>query len=206
MIYSQLSKKTMNKLLIIILVLSLIVIYGCTSPDDKAFKEGVNRINEINSNFDTSMKTIPNAVKDIDELLIQLIGFAASDRTMPQSLNYLLDFRIKSLEAEKLHSEGWQWGRASTTEFGFGCRKGTSRIINSSNLRNASAQKGFESLEALKLLVDDYPKKAKSLNLSQKDIIFLNAAYTQVRETARKDARTIRGLCKEQYKALFEAN
>ena len=65
-IFSNIEVK-MNKSLIIIFVLGLIAIYGCTSPDDKAFKEGVKRINEINSNFGTSMKTIPNAVKGIDE-------------------------------------------------------------------------------------------------------------------------------------------
>jgi len=196
----------MNKPLIFIFVLSLMFLYGCLSPQDKAFNEGVKRINEIDNNFGTSMKTVPDSAKDIDELLIQLTGFAASDRNMPQSINYLLDFRIKTLEAEKLHIEGWQWGRASTTEFGFGCRKGTPRIINSSRIRNNSAQKGFEALDSLQLLVDGFPNKAKSLNLSQKDIIFLNAAYKVVEDKAKKDARTIRGLCKEQYKALIAAS
>ena len=112
------------------------------------------------------------------------------------------DFRIKSLEAEKLHLEGWQWGKASTTEYGFGCTKGSARILNSSKIRNASAQKGYESLDALKSLIEEFPEEAKSVDLSQKDALFLNAVYYQIEEKAASDARLIRSLCKEQIKEL----
>ncbi|MCH8004527.1 MAG: hypothetical protein IH934_07920 [Nanoarchaeota archaeon] len=192
----------MKKSLIFIFVLSLIVVYGCASSGTITYKQGVKRINEIDENFGATMKTPPDSTEKIDGLLIQIIGFAASNENMPKSLEYLLDFRIKSLEADKLHIEGWQWGRGSTTDWGFGCRKGSARVLNSSKIRNSSAQKGFEAIDTLQLLVDEFPNEAKSVNLSQKDVLFLNAAYYQIEKKARRDSIIIRSLCKEQIKEL----
>jgi len=192
----------MKKSLIFIFVLSLIVIYGCDSTIDPAFKKGIKRINEIDDKFDATMKTPPESAEKIDGLLTQIVGFAASNENMPQSLEYLLDFRIKSLEAEKLHIEGWQWGRGSTIDWGFGCYGGSARILNSSKIRNSSAQKGFESLNSLQLLVDEFPNEAKSVNLSQKDVLFFNAAYYQIERKARRDSAIIRNACKKQIKEL----
>jgi len=184
-----------------IIVLSLIIVYGCTDSSI-AFKQGVKRINEIDENFGASMKKPPDSAEKVDALLIQLTGFAAANEDMTLSLKYLLDFRIKSMEAEKLHIEGWQWGRGSTTDWGFGCRKGSARVLNSSRIRNSSAQKGFEALESLQLLVDEFPAESKSVNLTQKDVLFLNAAYQQVSDKASRDSRIIRSACKEQIKEL----
>ena len=192
----------MNKALIFGILFLLVIIYGCISPIDASFKKGVKRINEIDDNFDAGMKTIPDSVEQIDGLIVQLVGFRVANEDTTQSLEYLLDFRIKSLEAELLHTEGWQWGRGSTTDWGFGCRKGSARVLNSSKIRNSSAYKGYESLEALQLLVDEFPNEAKSVNLTQIDVIFLNAAYKQVEDKAIRDSKIIRGFCKEQIKEL----
>ncbi|MFC2016737.1 hypothetical protein ACFLUF_03380 [Chloroflexota bacterium] len=192
----------MNKLMILGIVLSLIIVYGCVGSGTITFDEGVKRINEIDKKFDANMKIVPNSTQEINELLAELIGFSAMNKDMPLSLKYLLDFRIKSLEAELLHIEGWQWGRASTTEWGFGCRKGSARILNSSKIRNASAQKGYEALDALNSLIEEFSEEAESVDLSQKDVLFLNAAYQQVEDKAAKDSRIIRSLCKEQIKEL----
>ena len=190
----------MNKIIIFSILALLIFVYGCASPEDAAFKKGVKRINQIDEQFGATMKTPPDSEENVDGLIIQLTGFGAANENMPKALNYLLDFRIKSLEAEKLHIEGWQWGKGSTTDYGFGCRKGTARILNSSKIRNSSAYKGYEALNSLQLLIDESPDKAKSLNLTQKDILFLNAAYQQVEDRAARDSRTIRNICKEQIK------
>ena len=192
----------MNKTIIFGILFLLVIIYGCTSLIDASFKKGVKRINEIDDKFDTNMKSIPGSEEQIDELLVQLVGFGVANEDTTKALEYLLDFRIKSLEAEKLHIEGWQWGRGSTTDWGFGCRKGSARILNSSKIRNSSAYKGYESLEALQLLVDEFPNEAKSVNLTQIDVIFLNAAYQQVEDKAVRDSKIIRGFCKEQIKEL----
>ena len=181
----------------------LIILYGCASSSKSiTFEQGVKRINEIDKEYGVDMKTLPNSTEKISGLLTQITGFAALNKNMPKSLEYLLDFRIKTLEAELLHIEGWQWGRGSTTDWGFGCKKGSVRILNSSSIRGSSAQRGFEALEALQLFVDDFPTEAKSLDFSQKDILFLNAAYQQVEDKAAKDSRTIRSVCKKQIKEL----
>ena len=193
----------MNKSIIFGIVLIFALVYGCASSSQViSFEQGVKRINKIDEKFGADMKIPPNSTEEIDGLLAGLVGFAASNKNIPLSLKYLLDFRIKSLEAELLHIEGWQWGRGSTTDWGFGCRKGSARILNSSKIRNASAQKGYEALDALKSLIEEFPKEAKSLDLSQKDLLFINAQYYKIEEKAGKDAKTIRNLCKEQIKEL----
>ena len=190
-----------NKSLIIIAIFALIAIYGCSSQDI-AFKQGIKKINKLDEEFGATMKIPPNLTEKIDGLLVQLTGFRAAGEDTPKALEYILDFRIKSLEAEKLHIDGWQWGRGSTTDWGFGCRKGSARVLNSSKIRNMSAQKGYEAIDILQSLVDEFPNEAKSVDLTQKDLLFLNAAYQQVEEKARKDARIISSLCKEQIKEL----
>ena len=57
-------------------------------------------------------------------------------------------------------------------------------------------------MDVLQLFVDEFPDKAKRVGLSQKDVLFLNAAYQQVEEKATKDTKTIRGGCAEQIKEL----
>ncbi len=177
-------------------MLALIIAYGCASSQ-LTFKQGAKKINKLDEQYDADIKTPPNSTEKIDGLMAQLTGFRALNENMPQSLEYLLDFKIKTLEAEKLHIEGWQWGKGSTTDYGFGCKKGYARVINSSGIRNASAQKGYEALNSLQLLIDEFPDKAKSLNLLQKDILFLNAAYYQIENKAVRDAKIITSACKK---------
>ncbi|MAH33454.1 hypothetical protein CL615_03600 [archaeon] len=184
------------KKIIFILMLALVALYGCTSSPI-TFEQGVKKINKLDKQYDADIKTPPNSTENINGLLGQLVGFKALNENIPQSLEYLLDFKIKTLEAEKLHIEGWQWGKGSTTDYGFGCRKGYARIINSSKIRNASAQKGYEAINSLQMLIDEFPDKTKSLNLLQKDILFLNAAYFQIENKAAKDARLITSACKK---------
>jgi hypothetical protein len=191
-----------NKITVFVITLILIVVYGCASYQTITFEQGVKKINEIDQNYGADMKTPPDSTEKIDGLLKQITGFAAINPDMPKSLKYLIDFRIKSLEAELLYIEGWQWGKASTTDYGFGCRKGSARILNSSRIRNTSAQKGYEALDVLESFIAEFPEEAKSLNLSQKDVLFLNAAYQQVEEKAARDSKIIRNLCKEQIKEL----
>jgi len=166
------------------------------------FDKGVKKINEFDEKYGTSMKTVPNSTEEISGLYAQLIGFSAVNVNIPESLEYLLDFRIKSLEAERLHIEGWQWGRGSTTDWGFGCRKGSARILNSAEIRNSSAQAGFEAITSLLLFVDNFPEESKSLNLSRKDALFLNAAYYQVEKKAKRDSIIIKNLCADQVKKI----
>lgn len=185
----------MNKPIVLSWILLVIVISSCT-PTSKTitFDEGVERINEIDKKFGASMKTVPSSAENVWGLIVQLTGFGAVNENMPESVAYLLDYRIKGLESEKLYMGGWQWGKASTIDYGFGC-KGAERILNSSKLREGSAKKGYEAVNSLQLFVNEFPEEAKSLNLSQKDVIFLNATYYQAETKARSDASIVTKLC-----------
>lgn len=191
-----------NKIFFPMAIILLTITYGCATSGTIGFNEGIKKINEFDKQFGATIKTPPNSIEGVNGLLAQLIGFKVANVDMDKSLANLLDFRIKSLEAERLHIEGWQWGKGSTTDYGFGCNKGSARVLNSSRIRNASAQKGYEAVDALRLFIDSYPQHAESVNLTQKDVLFLNAAYQQVEEKASNDARIISNLCKEQVEAL----
>lgn len=162
------------------------------------FDRGVKKINELDKNYGATLKSPPNSTDKITGLVAGLNELKAANENLPESLKFLVDFRIKFLEAEKLNAEGWQWGKASTTEYGFGCKGGYSRITQSARLRNASAQKGYEAVVILQEFVDLYPIEAKSLSLSQKDILILKTEYFKSEEQAARDAKIIRSLCKEQ--------
>ena len=191
----------LNKLIFPLAVFLIVIAYGCATST-MAFDSGVKTISEFDKQFGATMKVPPNSTGGVNGLLAQLVGFRAANSDMGRSLAIFLDFRIKSLEAERLHIEGWQWGKGSTTDYGFGCNKGSARVLNSSRIRNASAQKGYEAVEALQSFIDGYPKQAESINLTQKDILFINAAYQQVEEKANRDAGIISSLCREQVEAL----
>ena len=187
----------MNKTVIFALILSLAIVYGCAASQ-MDFGQGVEKISELDKKYGSSLKSPPNSSGNINGLAAELNNFKAANKNLPESLKYLVDFRIKFMEAEKLGAEGWQWGKASTTEFGFGCNKGYARIIESAGLRNASASKGSEAAELLQKFIDSYPEEAASLDLSQRDVLSLKAAYFQEGEKAERDARIIRSLCKAQ--------
>ena len=68
-------------------------------------------------------------------------------------------------------------------------------MTGSARLRNASAQKGFEAVSVLQRFVDNYPEEAKSLNLTKKEVLFLNAEYFQIEEKAKRDSRIIEHFC-----------
>jgi hypothetical protein len=178
-------------------IILAILFYGCSPPQSTqmTFDEGFERLVEIDKSYGVSLKSPPETAAKIEELVSRMVGFQAVN-VLPKSLESLIKFRLKFLEAEKLHAEGWQWGRGSTTEFGFGC-KSAERIKESAKLRNMSAQKGKEAVGLLQAFLDTYPIEAKSLNLTQKDVLTLKATYFQTGEKAQKDAAVIRSLCKD---------
>ena len=185
---------------IFLLGLVLIFLYSCTANSGVTFDQGIKKINEFDKNYGSTLKSAPNTTVSIDQLLTQITGFAASNK-MEKSLRDLIEFRIKFLEAEKLNAEGWQWGKASTTEYGFGC-KGYSKIKESARLRVMAAQKGYGAVDALQRFVDSYPKEAESAALSQKDILILKALYYQIQEKAEKDNHVIENLCGDKTKNI----
>lgn len=189
----------MNKKIIFALIFGLAVIYGCASSQLN-FKEGAKKITEMEMKYGASVKVPPATTPEIDDLMAQIMGFSVANQ-LPDSLELFIEFKLKFLEAEKLNAEGWQWGKGSTTDYGFGCKNGYLRITESARIRNVSAQKGYEAVSILQEFVDTYSKEAKSLNLTQKDVLVLNAVYFQNEEKASRDAKIIKSACKEQANA-----
>ena len=62
--------------------------------------------------------------------------------------------------------------------------------INSFNYTNPLLEK----------FINSYAEEAKSLNLSQKDVLLLYASYYQVEEKSEKDARIVEGFCGEKFR------
>src|SRR3989344_8053009 len=151
-----------------------VAIAGCSAQF--AFNKGISELDKIDGKYGMSLKVPPETTEDIDSVIRELEQFKEANEL--ESLELLVDFRIKFLESQKLYLEGWQWGKASTTEYGFGC-KGYGRITESARLRNESAAKGFEAIGILEKFVESYPNEAKSIDMSQKDALFLKAIYFQ---------------------------
>jgi len=175
-------------------MLSLVIVYGCVSSQSE-FDKGAEKLSKLDEQYGASLKVPPETTDEIDDLIAQIIGFSALNENTPKSLEDFIDFKIKFLEAEKLLAEGWQWGRGSTTTFGFGCKRGYARISESARLRNLSAITGFEAVELLQTFVDNFPEESKSLNLTTKDALFLNAMYFEVKRKALGDASLIQSAC-----------
>ena len=170
-----------------------VAIAGCSAQF--AFSKGISNLDKIDSKYGMSLKVPPETAENIDNVINELEQFKEANEL--ESLELLVDFRIKFLESQKLFLEGWQWGKGSTTGYGFGC-KGYERITESARLRNESAAAGFEAVAILEEFVDEYPKEAQSIDLSQKDALFLKANYFKEQELASKDARIIKNLCQKE--------
>jgi len=183
------------KKIFVFMVLVLIFLYSCAS-EELSFAKGIDKLNEFNLEFDSTLKSAPKTKEKTDELIAKLTDFMDLNK-LDEPLDLLYSFRLKFLAAESMNYEGWRWGKASTTKYGFGCKNGFDRITNSSRIRNDSATLGFESVDLLQDFVDSFPEESKSLNLTQKDVLVLKTIYFSEAESAQKDARLIKSACKK---------
>lgn len=187
-------KKISGIINISFLIVILLFVAGCSESRD--FNYGIGIINNINSEYNTTMEDYPDNLKDINSMLddykeLKNIQLSAGQ----EPLNYILDYRILNLEAEKLFIEGQKYGNAGTTKLGFGCKQ-RPLVIESVSLRNSSALKGFEAVNLLNEFIAKYPDESKSAGLSPKNALFLNATFHQISEDARKDSNVINSFCK----------
>ena len=177
----------------IYLIVILIFIVSCAQAKD--FKYSVKQVNKIDSKYNTTIETYPNTVSKINSMIgdfeeIKKLQLEAGK----EPFNYLIDYRLLNLEAEKLLIEGQKYGDAGFTADGFGCKQ-RPLIIESAQLRNRSALKGFEAVELSREFVEEYPKEAEIAGISLKSALFLNAAFYQISEGARKDSSIINKFC-----------
>lgn len=177
------------------LVIALVFIAGCAQANDFAY--GMKKVNDVNLKYNTTMETYP---KNIEQINFMLNDFAELKKLQLDSgqeqLNYVIDYRILNLEAEKLYIEGQRHGAAGTTRDGFGC-KSRPIILESARLRNKSASKGFESVDLVREFAGRHPKESGLAGLSSKNALFLNATFYGIAQEANRDVRIINYFCPE---------
>ena len=175
------------------LIIALMFIAGCMQAKDFAY--GVKQINGINSKYNTSMETYPKSIQKIDAMLSDLGDLKKMQlETGKEPFDYIADYRILNLEAEKFYIFGQKYGAAGTTKDGFGC-KSRPLIIESVSFRNMSALKAFEAVRLLNEFVGKYPEEAKSAGFSRKSSLFLNATFYEISQDARRDSNVINHFC-----------
>lgn len=199
----------MRKLLLIFALIAVVGLAGCTAKND--FGYGLEQINMVNSRYNATMEDSPKNIEKIDSMLYDLRQLNKTLLSAGQvPFNRLIEFKILILEADKLYIQSQKYGDSGTTKGGFGC-KIRPLIVESAHLRNNSALKGYEAVDALYLFVENYPEEAISAGLSSKNAIFLNATFYQLSEDALKDSRVINRFCPknetlELYKQEFRKN
>lgn len=177
----------------IFLVIALAFIIGCIQSKD--FNYGVKQLDKINLKYNTTMESYPQLLKQIDSMGNELKELKKLQlETGQEPFNYVVDYRILNLEAERMYIEGRKYGSSGTTKEGFGC-KSRPLIIESVFFRNSSALKGFEAVGLLREFVNKHPEEAAKSNLSQKNALFLNATFYQISRDARSDSSVINHFC-----------
>ena len=161
----------------------------------KDFDFGIKQINVLNSKYNTTMETYPKSMQQINSMLSDLeelkkLKLEAGN----EPFNYILDYRIINLEAEKLFIISREYGLSNIAKTGFAC-KPRPLILESVALRNHSAQKGFEAVRLLYEFTEKYPEEAKIAGLSNKNALFLNATFYQLEKEARSDSNIINRFC-----------
>jgi hypothetical protein len=191
----------MSKALLPAIILSLLVL-SCAPSGITSYDSGVREMREIQDKYGVDFEKSPSsaAIPSLKAELLQLERkVVPNEDTMALSL--LVEYRTELLEADRLLSEGFKWGAASTTDPGFGCIKGSGRILNSSTLRASSSQHGLAAVDSLQRLIDEHPEEAHALNLSQRTVISLRTNYVIVGQQAQKDRDIVMGFCfKDQAK------
>ena len=175
----------------------LLLVIGC-STEITSFKSGINKVDKINEKYGVDFKSMPATMENAVLMRNDLKGITGISVNAPESFNLFLDYRMKSLEANIISLEAWKYGMKATTRDGFGC-KSLPIIVNSSVLRNVSAQRGYWTIEILQEFVDKYPEEALSINMTQRDVVFSNAFYYTVEKEAGRDKRVIEHFCGHKY-------
>lgn len=174
-----------------------ILLLTTSCVQSKNFSHGIEQINKLNSKYNTTMETYPDNVNKINAMLKDLEELKKIKLAEGQEpFNYIVDYRILNLEAEKLYIYGQKYGVAGTTKQGFGC-KSRPLIIESSSLRNQSALKGFEAINLLREFIAKYPKESALVAMSEKNALFLNATFYQIAKEAKGDSGIINHFCPE---------
>ena len=179
----------------ILLVVLLVLLAGCAKTKD--FSYGLSQMNAVNSKYSITPNSYPADVNKIDIIMNSYKELKSLRLDKDQeAFNELVDYRLLTFGSDKQFVNSLKYGDAGTTKKGFGC-KIRPLIIETVKFKNESAVKGFEAISKLKDFVDKYPQNSKLANLSQKDVIFLNASFYELSKEANTDSGTINYFCPE---------
>jgi len=157
------------------------------------FEKELRKLDEINEKFDTDMYGFPETMEEDSLLLDDLTELTNIEVTEPFKL--LLDIRLKLVESDVFFKEGWKHGRGSTTKWGFGCRKGLPRLRNATFNRDVSSQVGYEATALMNKMIEKYPKEAGIADVTAKQVLFLNASFSQEEKDAKRDRSLVESAC-----------
>jgi hypothetical protein len=187
----------MKQALLVILAILTVFLMGC-SNQFSTYDAGLAEMKRVQQKYGADFEKAP-ILDAIPSLASELQAFER--KIVPnedtKALSLLVDYRIKVLESDRLLLEGFKWEDASTTEKGFGCRKGSERILNSSALRIMAVSKGMDSIGPLRKFIEEYPERASAINLSQRSVLSLTTTYSVVEKQAKDDKATVEGFCKD---------
>jgi len=191
----------------ILLVVLLCLLAGCAKSKD--FSYGLGQMDAVNSKYNITYSSYPADVNQIDVIINSYKGLKSLKLdTGREAFDEFVDYQLLTFESDKQFVNGLKYGDAGTTKYGFGC-KIRPLIIETVKFKNESATKGFEAITKLKDFVDKYPQNSKLTNLSQKDVMFLNASFYELSKDANRDSETINYFCPENitleiYKSGFK--
>lgn len=188
---------------------ALLIAAGCAQAKEKGFDYGMEQIKALDSRYNSSIEIYPKSIKAIDQMLNDLSQLKSAGLSSAQEqFNYVINYRVLNLEAEKLYIQSKEYGDSGTTKNGFGCKL-RPLILESAQLRNQSALKGFEAVGLLREFASKYPKESGIAGMSEKSALFLNATFYLVLKDANKDSNIINYFCPENvtleiYKQQFK--
>lgn len=178
------------------LIALVLLITACTTMVT-TFSAGTDQLNIINERYGVGMKEMPSTIENSVLMRNELKELKEQNPKAPESFKMLLDYRIKSLESNIVHLKAWEHGKRATTIYGFGCRS-KDIIINSSILRNKSVEIGLAANDIMQEFIDNYPEKAKSVNITQRDVVFSNYFFSELQKEAEKDRKIIEHFCEDE--------
>lgn len=176
-----------------LIFLLLVFIFGCAQAKD--FNYGLKQVSSLNSKYNTTIETYPKSLNGISQMAVEYDVLRKTQLESGQEqFNYVVDYRLLNLEAERLFMQSQKYGNSGTTKYGFGC-KIRPLILESVSLRNGSSQKGFEAVNLLNDFVQKYPEESKAAGLTAKNALFLNATFYEIHVDARRDSNIINNFC-----------
>lgn len=186
----------MEKPLLAIALAAVLIIAGCTGI--MTFEQGTAEFKKISDRYNVDFKSMPADIEKAVQMRNELKELESRSTNAPEQFKLLLNYEKKSLEANILNIKAWEQGGLASTRDGFGCKQ-LPVIFNSTKLRNASAQIGYTAVSTLQDFIDKYPDESKSVNLTQRDVLFTKYFYSEVEKEAVRDRKIVEFFCASKY-------